>query len=342
MGNLAPAHKFKIGVAKQASEGTPAAAPEFYIPAYGGDIMPTEVRNRHEVADGLPYRPGGYKSMGRWEGSPQFACFPDSLGRLIHGHFGVDTLSGAGDPYLHAETRSDSQPWHTFWKASPKPDGTFIWERFDDGLIKALEFAWAAGQPLRVTAELIGKAARGNVAAPVGGTTNKLDNSESWFTSIAAVLLMDIDDTPAATQKRNVESFTLRFAYDELDLIQTDEFNPRFRDPGLWTIGFSADTLLEDYEAYLATFYGAKDAADAVQSLVIPAGSANLTFQVAPEVDADRTLQALLPSLEYTASVPGLDVSGRALRETLTAVVQQPASGEPATLKLKNARATTY
>lgn len=342
MSHLAPGHRYKVALAKQSAEGTPSAAPDFIIPVYGGNLMPREDRQPHEVADGQPYRPGGYKSRGDVEGSPEFACFPNSLGRILMGHFGVDTVSGGADPYSHAFTRGDSPPWHTGWIARPKPDGTSMWEKFEDLVISSVEFAWAKGAPLRVTTGVVGKKAVGNVSAPVGGVENKLDNSEPWFTAIGSVLNLDLDATPAVSRIRNVEGFTLRFGYDDLELIQTDEFYPRYRDPGLWTVGFSADIVLENYEAYLATFYGSKTASAADHSQAIVSGALDFTIPVGPVADANRTLQFLLPALQYQLSAPDIDTSGRAVRANLTAELQRPASGEAATVKLKNAQAAAF
>lgn len=342
MASVAAGHRYKFALAKQAAEGTAESIAEFAIPLFGGGFSPQEDRARFEVADGNAYRPGGYKSRAWVEGSPELACFPDSIGRLLMGHFGTDTKTGAADPYSHAFTRSDSPPWHTVWIARPKPDGTYFWERGEDVQIKTIEIAWAAGAPLRCTVGLIGKKTKGNVSAPTITTTNDLDNGELYYTSLDSVLNIDIDATPSVTQVRNIEAFTIHFGYDDEELIQTDELFPRFRDPGLWTVGYSADIVLEDYAAYLATFYGADNASDAYQSKTIVSGSLDHTINTAPTTNADRTLNFSLPALEFALTAPDPDVSGRAVRANLTAEIQKPASGEPATVTLENDRSTAY
>lgn len=343
MPNVATGHRYKVAIAKQTAEGTPATSPDYIIPAYSGGLAPVQNRQRHEVADGNAYRPGGFIQRAHVEGSVELACFPNSIGRILMGHLASDTLSGIADPWTHTMVRADNQPWHTVWIARPKPDATLHWDRFEDCLIPSIEFGWAAGVPLRCSVRIVGKAAVGNLAAaPAGGVENKLDNSEVFYTAIGSVLNLDLDATPAVTRVRNIESFTMRFAYEGLELVQTDELTPRFRDSGLWTVGFSADALLENYESYLATFFGSKSAAAAALSGTIVSGSLDFLFNTAPTVNANRTLQVKLPALEYAVTAPDIDASGRGVRVGLTAEVQRPAAGDPLTTILKNAVSTAY
>lgn len=343
MGDLALGHRFKVAIAKQTAEGTAATTPDFIIPCYGGNVMPVEDRQRHEVADGQAFRPGGFKARGSVEGSPQLACFPDSIGRLLQGHLASDTVSGAADPFSHTIVRADTPPWHTVWIQRPKGDGTVQWDKAIDVTIKTIELAYAAGVPLRCTTGLMGKKMQANVAAPSGGTENKLDNSQSYYTAIGAVLNLDLDATPATTRNRHLQSWTLHLGYDDATLEQTDEFTPSHRDLGLWTVGFSADMLLQNYEAYNATFFGAKaPSAGTEQSQTIIRGSLDLTIGVAPTVNANREIKLTIPAVEFALTPPDIDTSGKGLRATLTAELQAPASGAPFTALLKNALSAAY
>ncbi len=342
MPGLAFGHKFEIAVAKQTAEGTPATTADYSIPVFSGIMNPGEERAQHDATGPEAYRPGSFKKRADAGGSPVFGCFPNSLGRLAFGHLGSDTVTGSVDPWTHTMIRADNMPWETIWAKRPKVDGTFQWDRFEDAFFKSLEWQWATGMPLRVATEILAKKGRVDVAAPTVTTTNKYDNAEKWHHSIASTLKLDLDTTPAATQIRNVQSFTLRAAYADATLEQTDELHPRFRDLGLWSTGFSADVLLEDYAAYKATFFGSKTATDVPQSGTILVGAIDFTIDVGPAADANRTLQFLLPAQEFFLTPPEVDPSGKGLRATLTAALAKPASGEPFTLKLKNALSAAY
>ena len=341
MPNTALGTLYRLGIAKNAAEGTAAGTATYDIQLYSGDVHPSEVRNRHEATDTLGYRRGGYKSRAHVEGSPVFPSFPDAVGLLLTGHFGADTIAGTVDPYSHVITRSNPL-WHTVWMARPKNDATVSWERHDDVLIKAVELRGTAGNPIQVACELLGKSSEATVSAPTITTTNRLDNTGPYHTMIGATLDLDLDATPGTTQVRNISSFTLRFAYDNMDLIQTDELTPRFQDRGLWMVGFSADIVLADYTEYLNTFFGSKTASAQANSQSIVRGAIDFTLPVGPSADADRTLQAVCPALEFSLTPPEPDVSGAAVTATLTAELQHPASGEPATVTLKNAVSTSY
>jgi hypothetical protein len=342
MGQLAAGHRYKVGIAKQSAEGTPAANPEFQIPIYGGGIKPVQQRGRHEVADGEAFRPGGFIQRADVQGSPLFAAFPNSLPRLITGHLASDTVSGGADPFSHLMKRADNAPWHTVWASRPKPDGSEHWDRFDDVLIKAVELQYAAGIPLRVMAQLIGKTGTLDVATPTPTTINKLDNNEPWYSAIGATLKLDLDATPAVTQVRNIESFTIRFGYDSMNLVQTDELTPRWRDTGQWGVGFSADILLDSYASYKAAFAGAASGSSLGLSPVIVRGSVDFLIDVGPTLNANRTLRIQIPAVEFTIDPPDPDVSGGAVKATLTAELQKPASGDPLSVTVKNAVAAAY
>lgn len=330
----------RVALAKQTAEGAPAVTAEFSYPVYTGGVTPDESRQEHEATDTLAYRRGEYKTRVGVGGSIEVPSFPDAGPRLTHALLGVDAVTGAADPWSHALTRGDNRPWLTAWEGRVKQDQTLQWDRFDDCRVKAVEWRFSAGQIIRQMVELVGKAPRGNVAAPTITTAKVLDNVGPWHTMIGATLLLDLDATPAVTQVRNVVSGSIRLEYPDLELVQTDELTPRFEDRGLFRVGFNAECVVEDYAAYLATIYGSKTAADQPASRAIVVGALDFLFNVGAAADNNRTLRHQLPSVPFSASPPAIDPSGKGLRFSLVGKMTHPAAGEPVTVTYKNAVST--
>lgn len=342
MGATAISSKHRFCIAKQTAEESVAANAEFQIPIYSGIINPVEARGEHEATDTLDYRRGDYKQSAAVEGSVVVPSLPSSIGRLVQAHLGTDTISGAADPYLHTITKAATPPWVTAWVARPTVAGGYEWDRFEDCFIKALEFQIANGMVVKAQAEFLGKKAKTNVSAPTITTTEVLDSTGPWHHMAGATLDLDLDATPGASQVRNIQSGTIRFGYEQATLLQTDELTPRYRDLGLWSLGCSLDTVHENYEAYRATYFGSKSAADAYASQTVVRGALDFTFPVGAVANADRTLQIQLPSLQFSLTPAAVDVSGASVKAQLTAKLQHPGSGEPATVLVKNATSTAY
>lgn len=342
MPNTAQGHNWKFQFAKQDAEGTAETTADYQVPSFGGTILPVQQTQQYEVADGNPYRPGLFKLEGHVEGSPILPSFPDSGGMLSYLHLGTDTITGAADPWTHDLTRAATQPWATFWVHKPEPAGTYDIDQWFDCRVKAVEIQGEQGQPIRLASEILGKRASNDASAPTVTTTNVLDGTEKHHSMVGAVLDLDLDTTPAATQIRNVTSFTVRMDYPNLTFLQTDEFRPRYVDQGLWEVSFSADLILEDYASYKNTFFGSKTATGQDLSQTFPAGALDFTLTTAPTADANRTLQIQIPAMYFTATPPEPDISGAGLRVSLAGTLKQPAAGEPITVTYLNDVSVAY
>ena len=340
-----PTHKFKFALAKQSAEGTPATVAEYAIPAYAGDAGPEEARANHDVVDGNAWRPGEYKQRLWASGAFEFAAFPDSLPRIISAHAGAanDTVTGGADPYTHTQVRKDSPQYHTVWVARPKTDGTFEWDKLVDCLFKSIEFRYASGQLLHVAVELLGMSAVGNATGPTITTTNQITAADHGFTSIGATMLLDLATTPAATAYRKLESATVRLDYTGMALNWTDSLTPRYFEQGRWEVSFTATGVAEDWTEFNQTFYGsAAPSANTAGSALTTRGALDFTFPIAPTANANRTFQIIVPEIQFSVTRPAADPGGGGLRYAMRGILQSPASGEPVTLKTKNAVATAY
>jgi tail tube protein len=335
-------HRFLTAFTVQGSEGTPAANASFGVPTKAGIVKPQEVRTPYEAVDSNPYRTGEFKSRADAVGSVDFFVFPESGGRLLAAHLGADSVSGSSDPWTHTITNNSSPAWMTFWTQRPLPAGASQWDRFVDCMVKEATLQFNAGQMLNLHCEIISKKARGNLSTPpTVSVTDGLDSTGTAYVWSGATLKYDIDATPAVTARVNLETFDIRFAYPEAEMVLTENLNPDFRDPGLWECGVSATFLVSDWQVFLATYFGSKTAADADQSSTVVRGSWDVILNVAAG-GATRTMQIQIPELTFSLEAPDPDVSGKGLRATLTGRLQKPASGQPATIILKNSKSGAY
>jgi hypothetical protein len=343
MPDVLQGHRHKVALAKQSAEGTAATTAEYQIPIYGGLLLPVEERTDYEVAQGDAYRPGQFKSKAWGEGTIEFATFPQSIGRLLTGHFGLDTVSGAGDPRTHTITFNNAPHWNTLWVARPLTASTHEWDRFIDCLFRSVEIQYVSGQLLRARVDLLSKKARVKVSAPTITTTEVLDSAAQRYTWASPTLKLDLDATPAVTTITNIASFTLHFGFDGGTYEQTTELNPDYRDLGLWVVSMSAEILVQNWNEYYVAFFGSEaPSADTDQSGIVVRGAADLTLNIGPPTDANRLLQFQLPAMEFSITAPEPDISGKGLRATLTGRLQKPPSGEPVTAVLKNALSASY
>lgn len=341
MPSVIQGHKHRVVVMKQSAEGTPATTGGFEMPAYDGEVNPSQNREMHEVADGADFRPGAFISRADGgESTVTFPSFPQGGAFLDNALLGVDTVTGAADPFSHAQTLSVAgRKWLTVAVARPTAGGV-QWDRIEDARVKAIDFQAAAGMPLKRAVMFIGKKATGGIAAPTGMTAHKLDNTEPFHSMIGATLKIDLATTPAATQIRYIESLSINVAFPNAEFIQTDEVTPRYEDLGLFEISFSADIVLEDYATPNLTFYNATSPSSAALTQNVNRGALDFLFNVGPTPNANRTLQIVMNYVEFAATYPTIDPSGRGLRTTLTGTLSKPTAGEPITITSKYATGT--
>ncbi len=341
--NVIPGHQFQIAFSK-CTEGTPAGTALHGVPAYSGAVYPSQSREFFQVADGTQYYPSQFISGAHAEGQVDLQLFPLSGGRLLANHFGAAAIAGTADPYTHTITLGTAGPQYmTMWTQRPLVSGGSEWDRHDDMTVKSIAIDWASGQSVHANCEFIGKNSTVDVAAPTVTSPETLDSTGTEFHWASADLSLDVDATPAATAIHNLTSFSLVFAYNDLAMITTDALIPQYRDPKRWFASVSMGAVMEDWGAYKSTFFGSKTASGAALSSTVARGA--LTFIIYTRENATpsaRKLTIALPSLEFALAPPAPNVDGSALVAQMTGVLEKPSSGQPATLTLKNSRATSY
>jgi len=108
-----------IGIAKEATKGTPVA-PTDYIPVMAGSLKPVNIIDplfdeglRGSIVKNYNYIPGRTRSTFDYSG----AAFADTIGYPIAGVLGTDITTGGSAPYTHeiallnqSTVGSDAQP----------------------------------------------------------------------------------------------------------------------------------------------------------------------------------------------------------------------------------------
>jgi hypothetical protein len=137
-------------------QGTPlasAAASDYGLYIAGGTTPePNRTSNPLEETTGARMRSDRFVSDIHVEGDTQYIVRPTSVGALLYGAMGAKAVSGSADPWTHTFTMANTLPWWTFFRSI----GAMLFERFVDCKITRLVFHSEAGQPLTVTAMVLG------------------------------------------------------------------------------------------------------------------------------------------------------------------------------------------
>lgn len=328
-----------LSMAVQAAKGTPAVPgastmSRVYL-AGGGLMAPKETADLEETG-GIRLRTGNYVTQVRAAGSPEFFVRAEMIAWLLWGMFGTKATTGAGDPWTHTFTLTATQPYMTFWRML----GAALFERFADCKLASLTFHSEAGQPLRVTAEVVGLAPAFQTTAQ---TTATIEVTAPFMHADAKSLLI-FEGSPVA-------------AIDTVDLTitgntttqQGDDVVPFQASEGMYDITLSVQQTLIDFATYNRMTYGsATPSNNAVPSpnvIELLGGSVvNLKYAKRDSVGAVATPER---SLNFTAdrlalaSVEGIEsnTNGDPLRQNATYKIYQPAGGGSGlTAVLKNGK----
>lgn len=336
MPDLLPSNRWKDSIGKQSAEGTPQTTQDYQIPVYASSLKAMESREDLSVIQGDSYVPGQFKTKAWGEGTVEWAMFPDSIGRLLTAHLGLDTKTGAGDPWTHTITQNATPQWCTLYVARPLTGGTYEYDQFADAHLKTCDIVYAAGTMPRAVTEIIAKKVTTKATSPTITVTNTLDVTGTNYSWVAPTFKMDLDATPATTTTAMLQSFTFHMGYDSADMLNTVALNPDYWDPGLWTCAFNGSFLMANWDAYYTSGFGTRTpGANTAQSAVIVRGSADVTLNLLP-VNANRTLQIQMPAIEMMIEAPEPSADGKGLTVSMAGALQKPPSGEPITFVLKN------
>jgi hypothetical protein len=343
MPDLIASNRYKISLGKQVAETTAQTTQPYQIPVYASSLKPMETRTDYEVIQGDSYRPGQFKAKAWGEGTVEWAAFPDAGGLLIASHLGLDTKTGAGDPFTHTITQNNAPFWVTMYVARPLAGTSYEYDQYLDCLLKTCDIVYENGQMPKIVTDILAKKVTTKATAPTITLVKSLDTATERFSPFSPTFLFNLDTTPAAASVTSVQNFTFHMGYDSADFLSTVNLNPDYRDMQLWTVGFNGTFLMSDWNAYYTTFFGSlAPSANTPQSAIVVRGAVDVTLQIGPPTSAGRTLRITMPAVELNIEAPEPNNDGSGLSVSLTGALEKPPSGEPITFVLTNGVGTAY
>jgi hypothetical protein len=328
--------------AVQTTKGTPAtpgASTMARVYLAGGGLMAVKETADLEETGGIRLRSGNFVTKVEASGSPEFFVRPDMIGWLLWGAFGTKVTTGSADPWTHTFTLTATQPYMTFWRML----GAALFERFGDCKIASLTFHSEAGQPLRVTAEVVGLAPASQTTAMTTATVEIV----APFMHADGKSLLIFEASPVAA----IDTFDLTIAAN-VTTQQGDDVVPFQAAEGMYDITLAVEQTLIDFALYNRMIYGtASPGANAAPSPnVVELSGASIVNMKFAKRDSAGAVASPERSLNFTADrlaiseVTGIEsnTSGEPLRMAVTYKVYQPSGGGSGlTAVLKNGK-TAY
>lgn len=316
-----------ISMAVQTAKGTPAtpgAATMSRVYLAGGGLMAVKETADLEETGGIRLRSGNYVTGVRASGTPEFFARPDMLGWLLWGVFGTKATTGSSDPWTHTFTLTATQPYMTFWRML----GAALFERFADCKIASLTLHSEAGQPLRVTAEVVGLGPASQTTAQTTATVETV----APFMHADAKSALTFEGSPVAL----IDNVTLTIAAN-VTTQQGDDVVPAQASEGMYDISLAVEQTLVDFALYNRMIYGtATPASNAVPSpnVIELTGAAIVDLKYSKRDSAgavatpERSLELKADRLAI-AEVTGIEsnTNGDPLRQAVTYKVYQPSGG---------------
>lgn len=324
-----------LAFAKQTAKGAVAAAGVHRIYLAGGGLRPLRDSADLEETSSGRLRNEAYLKQVRAEGSPEAYVRPDMIAAILYGAMGTIVTTGVADPYTHTLTLAATHPWFTFWRML-----TTLNERFADCKIGEVTLAGQAGQPLRITFQVLGLSPAYKTAAE---TTEEVEVTDTIMHYDGSGALM-VEGVAVSS----IESFTLKIGAG-LAVQQGDSQTPYDVTEGMREVTLDTVQTIQDWALYNRLHYGSATPADLaapVKNVLELGGSpAGIQFtwtRVAAAPGPERSLRVSLPRVTLaTFSGDEPNTSGEPLKQTVNYRAYQPSGAvSGVTAVVKNGRSS--
>lgn len=319
MPTTTPSNNFIWGLAKQTAEGTPNTTEQYGLPVYSGRSMPVQTTARVEVTDntsliGDPYKQGDE----HWEADVVFPGFAAPLPKVLVGLYPTDTVTGSG-PFTHTMSGlGAAPPWFTTFNTDLL--GGSVEETFEAGIMSEFSISGdGTGGPVRVGAKYVGK--RPTIASYTNATAEAL--ATGYFTFSGAVLQYEVDAGTPVTET-NIQSLSLVISRPVTPVATADSVSVGYLALGKVEPSLTMTLLMDDHEAYRATFFGAVGGSTPSSTLV----KGSVKFNVVHSVQAGWSGSFTMDSVILAATPPQPDPAASPLAVTVNGMVTKPASGD--------------
>ena len=320
MGFTTPSNQFIWGLAKQTNETTPNTTEQYGLPVYSGRSMPVQTTARVEVTDatslaGDPYKQGDE----HWEADVVVPAFGAPLPKILVGLWPTDTVTGAG-PFTHTMSGLGATPsWFTTFNTDLLAGA--VEETFEAGIMSEFSISGdGTGGPARVGAKYVGKKP---TIATYTNATPQVIGTDGYFTFSGAVLQYEVDAGTPVTET-NIQSLSLVVPRPVAPVATADSVSVNFLALSKIEPTVSMTLLMDDHEAYRATFFGA--VAGSTPSATLVKGS--VKFNLVHSITGTHSASFTMDSVILMAEPPQPDPAASPLTVTINGVITKPASGD--------------
>jgi hypothetical protein len=308
---------FPLQCAIQDDKATEATAPVYAFEVIDGGLGSRPQVDTLNVCDNGIWVPShkriGYAETG---GSPVVTANPNSLGALLVGALGADSVTGSGDPYTHVITPAtdiDEFPWFTFWQCFGDQ-----WEAFPACAIVGLDIECSIqNKYMRVTPQIIGTKRQKTHATvtPVASEDvlfHWLDATGTWKLNSAAEASVrsfrfSVGMNAAALQGEDVTAYTVQ------------------RKRG--SINVAIEVLVEDLDTLNLIKYGSTSPSAETEILdTISQGAIEVEFTA--DDDPERSIKFEIDEFDYDPE-PAYAVTGNPAGDEVYLTVGGEATGDP-------------
>lgn len=321
---------FRLGLALQATKGTPAAAPDYWVDVTSSDIGPApETEQRSET--GLGRDPGEtYIRVLGAGGSASVILRPQTAPLFFYGALGAKSTTadpnggGAGvpgAPYNHVLTPANDQPYFTMWREL----GDMIYEQFVDCKITGCNVEWAAGGDVTASLTVVGLSFTRLTSSPAGGT---YDNGAPFRVPGVVYTIEGAVDNSLTQGNVNIEAGQTA--------IQTVNITNSYLEPGQRNITLGWEQVASDVDRYAKTYYGGPTGTNPAETVY--EGAVLFEFgEMAPASGSSGPGLSLdIPRTGFTETTANPDPGGDPLRYPVAGQAFRPASGSIITATVVN------
>lgn len=316
-----------VGIAKQSAKGTIATNPAFAHGIKSGSPLTTEAKQ--SPMDVTAAKRAAYNMVreavesGASYGMPAYL---KSLGLLLLGAIGTDTVTGSSPNYIHTYATGDLPYLTVFAKG---PDGVVAAVR--DNKVDELTLKWDGSKPVEVSVKTVGTVF--SYPATFTPTTDET-GSESYLVPIGGTFQIDALGSSPATVKVTGGELTIKNNVESIMPSATIEADNQYE--GRQEHSLKLTIVPDDFALFRSVVTGATNGTAATG--VAPTGSVSLAFK---ENNGNGTLAITGSKVAWNTKLPDASPKGGYAKLELAAEALMPAGGtSPLIYVLTNAQAS--
>lgn len=307
-----------VSLARQSAKGAAASAGTYKMGVSGGTIAGAEINEEDlpvtwsnriaEGSDRISVLPGAEFDL---------VAMPKTIGLLLLGACGADTVAGAMAPYSHTFKSATDLPYLTLF-------GTYAgeWLKMSDAKVDSLELTWEQTGAVRGKARFVGCDLDYLAMAYTEGTAER--PADGVFKGAGGTF--EVDGVSAT-----IKSGSISIANGIEPIFGSASPTPEDVFPALQTVTFSLVVVPTSTSAFRTVLTGADDGT--AISAAPYEGSAEAKFIL--DTDTDLTFNAL--NARIATDFPESDPAGGAAEVTLEgSIVIPPGGGDAYSVVLRN------